>query len=74
VRFLDGEIVLALAMLLALGMGVLAITTQVSENCKPTGETRPMTSFILVGTIAVPYTFEQPVYKCSEKKSINDRT
>ena len=71
-RFLDGEIVLALAMLLALGVGVLAITAEVSENCKPTGETRPMTSFILVGTIAVPYTFEQPVYKCSEKKNIND--
>jgi len=72
VKFLDGEIVLALGMLLAVGLGVLAITAPVPENCKPTGETRPMTSFVLVGTIAVPYTFKQPIYKCSEKKNIND--
>jgi hypothetical protein len=72
VRFLDSEIVLALAMLLALGVGVLAITAPEPRNCKPTGETRPVTSFIFAGEVTIPYTFQQPVLKCSEKKNIND--
>jgi hypothetical protein len=67
-RFLDGEIVLAIGMLLALGLGVLAVITLEPENCKPTGETRSVTSFVLVGVVAVPYTFQQPVYECSGKK------
>ena len=71
-RFIDGEIALVIGMLLACGVGVLTIITPAPENCKATGETRSMTSFVLVGTIPVPYTFEQPVYKCSEKKNIND--
>ena len=71
-KFLDGEIVLAIGMLLVLGLGVLAITAQGPENCRPTGETRSVTSFVLVGAVPFPYTFQQPVYKCSEKKNTND--
>lgn len=67
-KFLDGEIVLAIGMLLALGLGILAITAQEPEDCRPTGKTRPVTSFILVGVMVVPYTFQRPVYECSKKE------
>jgi len=69
---MTSEAVLGLGMMLAMVLAVLTITAPEPENCKPTGETRPMTSFILVGTIAVPYTYQQPVYECLEKKNIND--
>ncbi len=71
-RFLDGEIVLGLGMMFAMVLAVLTITAPEPKNCKPTGKTRPVTSFIFAGEVTIPYTFQQPVLKCSEKKNIND--
>lgn len=65
---MTGEAVLGVGMLLVIGVGVLAITAQEPRNCRPAGETHPVTSFILAGGAIAPYTFQQPVHKCSEKK------
>jgi hypothetical protein len=69
---MTSEAVLGLGMMLAMVLAVLTITAPEPKNCKPTGETRPVSSFILVGAVVVPYTFQQPVYECSEKKNTND--
>jgi hypothetical protein len=69
---MTSEAVLGLGMMLTMVLAVLTITAPEPKNCKPTGRTRPVTSFIFAGEVTIPYTFQQPMLKCSEKKNIND--
>lgn len=48
-----------------LAMMVFVVVAPVPKNCKITGITK-VQSFILVGSVIVPYTFEQPIYNCTK--------
>jgi hypothetical protein len=71
-RLFDPEALLGFGMILALVLAVLAITAPEPEGCKRTGATRSTASVIAIGPVIIPYTSQEPVYKCLRKKNSND--
>lgn len=67
-----GELGFALAALLFFSLFIFIVAIPKPESCKQTGAKRQITSFVIAGRVIVPYTFEQPVYKCSKKENTND--
>jgi hypothetical protein len=68
-RHIDADIEIAITISIvisALLLMAIAITAPVPKNCKITG-TVEVHSVILVGSIIVPHTYDQPIYDCAKQ-------
>jgi hypothetical protein len=68
-RHIDADIEIAITISIVIGVLLImaiAITVPVPKNCKITGTVK-VHSVILVGSLIVPHTYNQPIYDCAKQ-------
>lgn len=67
-----GKAIFAIGIALTLILAIVLATAPEPPNCTRTGATRSVASSIILGTTVIPYTYQQPIYKCSAREGASD--